>query len=97
MNGHAQPSTVAMMGNAVDQEHFGLASSLQQMANQVGGVAGIGLFTAIAANSVSASPFALGFVIAGGLMVLIPVLIYPTRRTLASTDGTESADRLLTD
>jgi hypothetical protein len=36
MNGHAQPSTVAMMGNAVDQEHFGLASSLQQMANQIG-------------------------------------------------------------
>jgi MFS family permease len=97
MNGHAQPSTVAMMGNAVDQEHFGLASSLQQMANQIGGVAGIGLFTAIAANSVSAPPFALGFVIAAGLMALIPVFIYPIRRTLASADGTGSMERLLTD
>jgi MFS family permease len=85
-NGHATPANVAMMANAVEQETFGLASSLQQMANQTGAVLGIGLFTAIAADSNAPGPFAVGFVIAAGLATLVAAVIFGatgrSRRTI---------------
>ncbi len=91
-NGLASPSTVAMIANAVDQEDFGLASSVQQMANQMGAVVGIGLFTAIAANSVKPRPFAVGFIIAAGLAAMIPPLVARTARPVAiSTPATVEA------
>jgi predicted MFS family arabinose efflux permease len=74
-NGHATPASVVLMANAVDHEMFGLASSLQQMANQTGAVLGIGLFTAIAADSDKPGPFALGYVIAAGTAALVALLI----------------------
>ena len=43
--GHAQPGLTSAMGHAVDERDFGLATSLQQTANQIGAVVGIGLFT----------------------------------------------------
>jgi len=90
-NGHANPAAVAMVANSVDQQDFGLATSLQQMASQVGSVAGIGLFTAIAANAVSSGPFTTAFVIAAGLTALIPPLIHLTRqsRSLAAYTTTD--------
>jgi MFS family permease len=75
-NGHASPASVSMMANAVDEESFGLASSLQQMANQTGAVLGIGLFSAIAANSDKPGPFSVGFMIAAALALLTALVIF---------------------
>jgi MFS family permease len=74
-NGHTSPASTAMMANAVDMESFGLANSLQQMANQTGAVLGIGLFSAIAANSAKPGPFAVGFLIAAGVAGLAGLII----------------------
>jgi MFS family permease len=61
--GHAQPGLVSAMGHAVRAEDFGVAVSLQQTANQIGSVVGIGLFTALAADSTTEGPFVLVFVL----------------------------------
>jgi predicted MFS family arabinose efflux permease len=55
--GHAQPGLLSAMGHSVDEDDFGLATSLQQTANQIGSVVGIGLFTSFAANSTTPGPF----------------------------------------
>lgn len=59
--GHAQPGLISAMGHAVDEEDLGVAVSLQQTANQIGAVVGIGLFTALAADSTTPGPFVLVF------------------------------------
>jgi MFS family permease len=61
--GHAQPGLISAMGHAVSEEDFGVAVSLQQTANQIGAVVGIGLFTALAADSTTEGPFVLVFLL----------------------------------
>jgi MFS family permease len=70
--GHAQPGLVSAMGHAVDERDFGLATSLQQTANQIGAVVGIGLFTALAGDATTAGPFAVVYVLTA-LCVLVSV------------------------
>lgn len=65
--GNAQPALVSSMGHSVDAEDFGLAASLQQTANQLGGVVGIGLFTAIGADATTPGKFIVTYVIAAAL------------------------------
>lgn len=62
--GHVQPGLLASVGNAVDERHFGTATSLQQTANQIGAVVGMGLFTALAADASSPGPFVLVYALA---------------------------------
>lgn len=65
--GNAQPALISSMGHSVDAEDFGLAASLQQTANQLGGVVGIGLFTAIGADATTSGRFIVTYLIAAGL------------------------------
>lgn len=69
--GHVQPALLATMGNAVDEDSFGLATSLQQTANQIGSVVGIGLFTAIAADATTPGPFVVVYLVAGACALVV--------------------------
>jgi predicted MFS family arabinose efflux permease len=62
--GHAQPAVVAVIANSVEPSDFGLATSLQQTATQMGSVFSIGLVTAIAAGATTAGPYAEAYVVA---------------------------------
>jgi MFS family permease len=64
--GHAQPGLLSAMGHAVDERDFGLATSLQQTANQIGSVVGIGLFTALAGDATTPGPFVLVYLLTAG-------------------------------
>jgi sugar phosphate permease len=77
--GHVQPSLLAIMSNSVDEEHFGLATSLQQTAGQIGSVFGLGLFTALAADSVKAGPFVVTYVLSGVLALLAALVVSRAR------------------
>lgn len=72
--GNAQPALVSSMGHAIDPADFGLAASLQQTANQLGGVVGIGLFTAIGADSLTTGRFIVTYVIAAALSLLAALI-----------------------
>jgi predicted MFS family arabinose efflux permease len=61
--GHAQPAMVAVMANSVEQHDFGLATSLQQTASQMGSVLSVGLLTAIAADATSPGPYAEAYLV----------------------------------
>jgi MFS family permease len=61
--GHAQPPLLTIAANAVPSEHFGLATSLQQCANQVGAVVGMSLLSAIVGDSTHAGPFITAYLI----------------------------------
>jgi sugar phosphate permease len=61
--GHAQPAMVAVMANSVEQHDFGLATSLQQTATQMGSVLSVGLLTAIAADATSPGPYAEAYLV----------------------------------
>jgi len=65
--GHAQPSILAIAGNAVEDEHFGLVTSLQQTAGQIGGVTVMSFMTALVGDTEAAWTFATAFVVAAGL------------------------------
>jgi MFS family permease len=65
--GHAQPALVAVMANAVDETHFGTATSLQQTANQIGSVVGLGLISAMAADASTSGPFVRAYLVTAGL------------------------------
>lgn len=65
--GHAQPSMLSLAGNAVEEEHFGLAASLQQTANQMGGVVTMSLLSALVGDSTSHGPFAAAYLVIGAL------------------------------
>lgn len=65
--GNAQPGMVTVMANAVTEDDFGVATSLQQTASQIGGVLGLGLLTALAADATRPAPFATGYLITAGL------------------------------
>ena len=77
--GHAQPAMVAVIANAVDEGDFGLATSLQQMANQVGAVIGLGLMTAVAANATTRGPFTLSYLIAVALGAAGAAVVFRVR------------------
>jgi MFS family permease len=68
--GILQPGLVAAIGHAVSDDDFGLAVSLQQTANQIGGVIGIGLFASIAADSATPGPYEVVFLVSAGLTVV---------------------------
>jgi MFS family permease len=72
--GCAQPGLVSAMGHAVSEHDFGVATSLQQTANQIGGVVGIGLFASIAADATTPAPFAYAFLLTAGVSVLSAVI-----------------------
>jgi MFS family permease len=72
--GHSYPGLVSAMGHSVAPEDFGLATSLQQTSTQVGQVVGVGLFTALAANSVTAGPFVLVYLLSAGCALIATVL-----------------------
>jgi predicted MFS family arabinose efflux permease len=61
--GHAQPGLTSAVAHAVDEGDFGLATSLQQTASQIGAVVGIGLFTALAGDATTAGPFAVVYLL----------------------------------
>jgi MFS family permease len=67
--GNAQPGTITVMANAVTETEFGLATSLQQTTGQIGGVLGLGMLTALAADATRPAPFTTGFLITAGLAV----------------------------
>ncbi len=70
--GHAQPGLVSAMSHAVDERDFGLATSLQQTANQIGAVVGIGLFTSLAGDATTAGPFVVVYLLTA-LCVMLSV------------------------
>jgi MFS family permease len=72
--GHAQPAMVAVMANAADESDFGLATSLQQTANQMGSVFGLGLVTAIAADATTPGPFARTYFVTAAFAVVGAVI-----------------------
>jgi MFS family permease len=87
--GNAQPGMVTVMANAVTQEDFGIATSLQQTAGQIGGVLGLGVLTALVADSTTSRPFTIGFLITAGLAAfgaLIATRIH-TSHPLPDTDA----------
>ena len=62
--GSGQPALTSAVGHGVRSEDFGLAASLQQTSNQIGSVVGVGLFTAIAADSVVPGPYVATYLVA---------------------------------
>lgn len=95
--GHVQPGLITSIGNAVEERHFGTATSLQQTANQIGAVVGMGLFTSLAADATRPGPFVLAYLFAAvcavGCAVLSrwlgdePMAFVPA--ATVSDDGTE--------
>jgi MFS family permease len=61
--GHAQPAMVAVMANSVEPDDFGVATSLQQTATQMGSVVSVGLLTAIAADATTRGPYAEAYLV----------------------------------
>jgi MFS family permease len=72
--GVASPALVSSMSDAVAESDFGLAVSLQQTSRQIGGVIGMSLFSAIAANATAPGPFALVYLIAAGFALVTALL-----------------------
>jgi EmrB/QacA subfamily drug resistance transporter len=65
--GICQPSLSAIVGNAVDEHNFGIASSAIQMTSSVGAVAGVSVMTALAARSHSGQIFYEGYLLGAGI------------------------------
>jgi MFS family permease len=72
--GHSTPGLVSAMGHTVRDADMGLATSLQQTANQIGAVVGIGLFTALAANAVTSGPFVVVYLSTAGCALVAAFL-----------------------
>jgi predicted MFS family arabinose efflux permease len=68
--GHGQPSVITIAGNAVDAEHFGLVTSLQQTAGQIGGVTAMGAAAAIIGDRGTPGTFASAYAMAAVLAVI---------------------------
>ncbi len=96
--GHVQPALMASIGNAVDEHHFGSATSLQQTSNQIGAVVGMGLFTAVAADASEPGPFVVVYLLAAVSALLCGATafwLHDDDRALSplavTDDGTEHA------
>ncbi len=68
--GVCQPSLAAIVGNAVDEHSFGIASSAIQMTSSIGAVAGISVLTALTAGSDSAEVFYYGYLLGAGVAAM---------------------------
>jgi MFS family permease len=72
--GAASPALVSSMSDAVAEGDFGLAVSLQQTSRQIGGVIGMSLFSAVAADATTPGPFLLVYLIAAGFALVTALL-----------------------
>jgi MFS family permease len=71
--GHSVPPLLVIATNASPSDSFGLTTSLQQTTNQIGGVVGMSLMTAIAGAAVTRGPFAEAY-LAAAVMAAISVV-----------------------
>ncbi|WP_242418716.1 MFS transporter, partial [Frankia sp. CpI1-P] len=78
--GHAQPPLLVITGNAAPADSFGLATSLQQTANQIGAVIGMSLLSAIVGDALRAAPFTVAYLAAAGLSAAAGLAILFARR-----------------
>ena len=72
--GLLQPSYVATVADAVPDNTIGVATSLQTTTSSIGQVVGIGLCTAVAANSTRVGPYVNAYVLSAGLMFVAALL-----------------------
>jgi hypothetical protein len=77
--GHVQPSLMSVVSGAAPDNELGVATSLQQTANQVGSVFGSGLLAAIAADAARPTPFVAAYLVAAGLSVAAGAVVFPAR------------------
>ncbi|EFC81935.1 MFS transporter [Parafrankia sp. EUN1f] len=83
--GHAQPPLIVIASNAVADGSFGLVTSLQQTAGQIGGVVGTSLLSAVVADALEPGPFAVSYLIAAAFAVLAAAtVLLSTRRSPAA-------------
>jgi MFS family permease len=85
--GHGQPAMVAVMANSVEQSDFGVATSLQQTATQMGSVLSIGLLTAIVADATSRGPYAEAYLMTAAFAVVgtgVATRLRPSERLVAT-------------
>ncbi len=83
--GHAQPPLLVITGNAAPADSFGLATSLQQTANQIGAVIGMSLLSAIVGDALRAAPFTVAYLAAAGLSAAAGLAILFARRPPTSS------------
>jgi MFS family permease len=96
--GHVQPGLLSAMGGSVREADFGLATSLQQTASQIGAVVGIGAFTAVAADATTPGPFVAVYLVAAGLALTCALIISRLRSADPwSTDEPAAASLLTAD
>lgn len=80
--GLCQPSLSAIVGNSVDEQNFGIASSALGTANSIGAVAGISALTALTSGASTPPAFTQGYlfcVIAAALALVATRFIEPHR------------------
>jgi MFS family permease len=97
--GIMSPGVVTVIANAVPEADIGLAASLQQTTNQIGSVVGIGLCTAIAANSTRTGPYVVVYLLSGAMMLIASfcwIAVRETRRGAPTPDDASSAEPILT-
>src|SRR5262249_49858462 len=85
--GHAQPAMVAVMANSVEPGDFGVATSLQQTATQMGSVLSVGLLTAIAADATTAGPYAEAYLVTAAFATAragVATRVRPSERLVAT-------------
>ncbi len=86
--GVCQPSLAALVGNAVDEHNFGIASSAIQMTSSIGAVAGISVLTAITAGSSSPEVFFTGYLLGAGIAGLgFVATLFIQQRSYAVSDS----------
>ncbi|MYS79231.1 MFS transporter [Embleya scabrispora] len=78
--GLVQPPLVSATIRTTPPDEVGLVVSLQQTANQIGGVVGIGAGTAIAADATTPQPFVIVFALSAGLFAAAALLSTRLRR-----------------
>ncbi|WP_420497212.1 MFS transporter [Parafrankia sp. FMc2] len=81
--GHAQPPLIVIASHGASESNFGLVTSLQQTAGQIGGVVGTSLLSALVADTLDPGPFAVSYLIAAGFAMLAAagVLVLSPRST----------------
>ena len=93
--GHAQPAVVAVIANSVEPSDFGLATSLQQTATQMGSVFSIGLVTAIAAGATTAGPYTEAYVVAAVLATAATAVASRVRRSATGVTAAVAGEDLM--
>lgn len=93
--GHVQPALMSLMSGAASEEDLGLATSLQQTANQIGGVFGVGLLSSIAADATTPGRFVGSYLLAVGLTVLGAIIALALRDTDVVVDSVAAGDEAM--